>query len=70
MKIEGEILAIDRATFNQGENALYDFDISGGGTVQTIIARGPGAVCYKIPSEPCVQETTRESVTNMSTKGK
>ena len=30
MKIEGEILTIDRAAFNQGENALYDFDISGG----------------------------------------
>lgn len=70
MKIEGEILTIDRAAFNQGENALYDFDISGGGTAQTIIARGPGAVCYKIPSEPCVREIIRESVTSMSTKGK
>lgn len=43
---------------------------SGGGTAQTIIARGPGAVCYKIPSEPCVREIIRESVISISTKGK
>lgn len=30
MKIEGVVLAIDRAAFNQGENAKYDFQISGG----------------------------------------
>lgn len=41
------VLAIDRAAFNQGENAKYDFSISGGGIAQTIVARGPGAVCYK-----------------------
>ena len=40
------VLAIDRAAFNQGENAKYDFQVTGGGTAQTLIARGPGAVCY------------------------
>lgn len=44
-----QILAIDRAAFNQGENAKYDFQIDGGGTAQTLIARGPGAVCYRKP---------------------
>lgn len=59
------VLAIDRAAFNQGENAQYDFQISGGGTAQTIIAKGPGAVCYKKPSEAYKQETSKESETNM-----
>lgn len=58
MKIEGVVLAIDRAAFNQGENAKYDFQISGGGTAQTIVARGPGAVCYRLQSEVSVQQTT------------
>ena len=44
-----QILAIDRAAFNQGENAKYDFQVTGGGTAQTLIARGPGAVCYRKP---------------------
>ena len=61
----GVVYAIDRAAFNQGENAQYDFQISGGGTAQTIIAKGPGAVCYKKPSEAYKQETSRESETNM-----
>lgn len=29
-----EIISIDRAAFNQGENAKYDFSISGGGTLK------------------------------------
>lgn len=43
------VIAMDRAAFNQGENAKYDFSITGGGTAQTLIARGPGAVCYRKP---------------------
>lgn len=43
-----EVIPIDRAAFNQGENAKYEMQI-GGGTAHTIIARGPGAVCYKKP---------------------
>lgn len=38
--------AIDRASFNQGENAQYDFQISDDGIAQTLIAKGPGAVSY------------------------
>lgn len=44
-----QIIALDRAALNQGENAKYDFSITGGGTAQTLIARGPGAVCYRKP---------------------
>ncbi|MBR5193038.1 MAG: DNA cytosine methyltransferase [Bacteroidaceae bacterium] len=36
---------IDRAAFNQGENALYDFGILNDQT-PTLIARGPNAVCH------------------------
>ena len=39
------LITLDRAAFNQGENAKYDFDIDDSGIAQTIVARGPGAVC-------------------------
>lgn len=42
----GVIYAIDRAAFNQGENAKYDFQIEDDGVTSTIVARGPSAVCY------------------------
>ena len=38
------VFALDRASFNQGENALYDFQIDTNGKTQTVIARGPNAV--------------------------
>ena len=40
-------IAIDRAAFNQGENAKYDIGIDKTGIAQTVVAKGPGAVCYK-----------------------
>ena len=39
-------IAIDRAAFNQGENAKYDIGIDKTGIAQTVVAKGPGAVCY------------------------
>lgn len=39
------LITIDRAAFNQGANAKYNFDIDDSGIAQTIVARGPGAVC-------------------------
>ncbi len=42
------IYAIDRAAFNQGENAKYDFQIDDSDVNSTIVARDPSAVCYKI----------------------
>ena len=42
------IYTIDRAAFNQGENALYEPRISDDGTNSTLVAKGLGAVAYGI----------------------
>ena len=42
------IIVMDRAAYNQGENAKYDFEARVGGVSPPLIARGPGAVCYRI----------------------
>lgn len=70
LRKDEEVIAIDRAAFNQGKNALYDFSIEVGGVAQTIVARGPGAVCYKTQSVHCAQEITKGSETNLSRKEK
>ncbi len=40
------VLALDRASFNQGKNAQYDFEISDKGVNSPLVAKGPSAVCY------------------------
>ena len=40
------IYAIDRAGFNQGENAKYDFAVDDNGINSTLTAKGPSAVCH------------------------
>lgn len=50
----GVVYAIDRAAFNQGENAQYKIGIDESGTAHTLVARGPGAVCVPILSENVV----------------
>lgn len=35
------VYGLDRASFNQGENALYDFSVEEQ-LAQTVIAKGPG----------------------------
>lgn len=42
-----EPIAIDRAFFNQGQNAQYDPQYYTDGTVPTLVAKGPSAVCHK-----------------------
>ncbi len=42
------IYTIDRAAFNQGENALYEPRISDDGINSSLVAKGPGAVTYKL----------------------
>ena len=42
------VLALDRASFNQGQNAQFDFEISDKGVNSPLVAKGPGAVCYTI----------------------
>ena len=50
--IANEPIAIDRAAFNQGENALYHPQINEDGTNSTLVSQGPSAVCYEIPPKP------------------
>ena len=38
------VYALDRASFNQGEGALYDFKISDDGVNSTLVGQGPSAV--------------------------
>jgi site-specific DNA-cytosine methylase len=40
------VVALDRASFNQGKNALYDFEVSDKGVKSPLVAKGPSAVCY------------------------
>ena len=40
------VMALDRASFNQGKNAQYDFDINDSGVCSTIVAKRPSAVAY------------------------
>lgn len=42
------VFAIDRAAFNQGENAQYKIGIDESGISHTLVAKGPGAVCVPI----------------------
>lgn len=42
------VLALDRASFNQGKNAKYDFEVSDEGVNSPIVAKGPSAVCYSV----------------------
>lgn len=42
--IKNNMPIIDRAAFNQGANAKYDFKISDNGINSTLVARGPSAV--------------------------
>lgn len=41
---EVRVMAIDRAAFNQGQNAQYNFSVDESGVAQTLVAKGPGAV--------------------------
>lgn len=40
--------ALDRSSFNQGINAQYDIGIDDSGIAQTLVAKGPGAICVPI----------------------
>ena len=53
-----DVIAIDRAAFNQGANALYDFEIGEQGVNSTIVAKGPSAVAYKEPPHYIVRRLT------------
>ena len=41
---------IDRAAYNQGQNAQFDIGVDESGKAQKVIAKGPGAVAYDLDS--------------------
>jgi hypothetical protein len=43
---EAVVYALDRASYNQGKNAQYDFEVSDKGINSPLVAKGLGAVCY------------------------
>ena len=53
-----QCLGLDRASFNQGKNAQYDFSVEEE-IAQTIVSRGPGGVLAR-QLEHCAQEITKE----------
>ena len=46
-KVVCQPIALDRAFYNQGQNALYEPQFYTDGTVPTLVAKGPGAVCVR-----------------------
>lgn len=50
-EVHGVVYAMDRASFNQGQNAQYDFEITDSGVNSTLVAKGPSAVAYAIDQQ-------------------
>ena len=42
-----DVIALDRAAYNQGKNAQFDFEVSDKGINSPLVAKGPSAVCYE-----------------------
>ena len=57
------VYALDRASYNQGKNAQFDFEISDKGINSPLVAKGPGAVCYTI-DEKCANTYVWEEQAN------
>ena len=47
----GVIVSLDRASFNQGKNAKYDFEVSEDGINSPLVAKGPSVVCYGVTTK-------------------
>ena len=63
------VLALDRASYNQGKNAQFDFEVSDKGINSPLVAKGPGAVCYGIDQQGgkgCANYTENVSPTILS----
>lgn len=56
--VEREVVVLDRAFFNQGQNAQYDPQFYTDGTVPTLVARGPSAVAHKAEIRYIVRRLT------------
>ena len=64
------VIALDRASFNQGKNAQFDIGISEDGVAHTVIAKGPGAVAYWDGSQTCGTLTANNAGGNQRTPDK
>lgn len=51
-------VALDRAAYNQGQNAQYDMGIDESGKAFTVVAKGPGAACYPVPCKIILRRLT------------
>ena len=56
------VYALDRASFNQGANAKFDFEVSDDGVNSPIVAKGPSAVCYGINGDKAGTLDSSDSV--------
>ena len=57
------VYAFDRAAFNQGINAQYDFEVTDSGINSTLVAKGPSGVAYSC-DEKCGNTYTWEEQAN------
>lgn len=57
MIIEQQVLSLDRASFNQGQNAKFGFSVQAG-KAQTLTAKGPGAVLAPTMLDPVAPTLT------------
>ena len=51
---EAVVYALDRASFNQGQNAQFDFEVSDKGINSPLVAKGPSAVAYATEEKPVI----------------
>ena len=64
----GVVIALDRASFNQGKNAKYDFEVSEDGINSPIVAKGPSAVCVAraVDCRNCTEDDVNGSLQSNS----
>ena len=61
---EPQVVAFDRAAFNQGQNALYSPQFYTDGTAPTLVAKGPSGVCHPSASFQTYQSVTGPLMAN------
>lgn len=62
----GVIVSLDRASFNQGKNAKYDFEVSENGINSPIVAKGPSAVAYAVDARNGTEDVVNGSLRSNS----
>ena len=48
LETEKSVIAFDQSACNQGENAKFDIGIDENGIAHSLVAKGPGGVCYAV----------------------